>query len=149
MSKKTAAVEEPEIIDEEGEESDDYDDIEEDEEDVAEVEDEEQDGEDDEGLTEKGKSLTALLLGGEQESENEEDEDEDEDDEDNEFTPNDTKGPATEVIASAPAPSVGTKRTRPEDEPDGAEELSGDYGEFEENGESVKKKARAAAEDEA
>lgn len=51
------------------------------------------------------------------------------------------------AIAANPTPSVGTKRAR--DEPDGEEEdISGDYGEFEENSESVKKKARAAAEDE-
>lgn len=41
------------------------------------------------------------------------------------------------------------KRTREEEEPEGGEDLAGDYGEFEENSESVKKKARAAAVEEA
>lgn len=40
------------------------------------------------------------------------------------------------------------KRTR-EDEPTGDDDLSGEYGEFEENSESVNKKARAATEEDA
>ncbi|KAI0814832.1 hypothetical protein BC629DRAFT_815778 [Irpex lacteus] len=149
MSKKVSAVEEPEIVDEEGEESDDYDDDFEDEEDAdAGAEDDEED-EDDAGLTDKGSSLTALLLGGAGENDADNDEEnEDEDDEDDEFTPIDIKGPATEAIASAPPPAVGTKRTREDEDANGDEDVSGNYGEFEENSESVKKKARAAAEEE-
>ena len=47
-----------------------------------------------------------------------------------------------------PVPALaGTKRARDEEEEDeDAEDISGDYGEVDENSESVKKKARAAAE---
>lgn len=85
-----------------------------------------------------------------QNAEEEEDEDEEyeDDDEDEEFAPAEIKGPATEAIQSAPPPAVGTKRTREADEADGSEDLSGDYGEVNENSENVKKKARATAEEE-
>lgn len=61
----------------------------------------------------------------------------------------DIKGPGTAAIGSAPTTAVGTKRSRDEDDAEAAEDLSGDYGEAEENGETVKKKARAAVEGEA
>lgn len=58
------------------------------------------------------------------------------------------KGPATSSIGAHPPTSVGVKRGREEEEEDADEEdISGDYGEFEENGASVKKKARAAVEE--
>ncbi|KAI0095009.1 hypothetical protein BDY19DRAFT_988789 [Irpex rosettiformis] len=149
MSKTVGAVEEPEIVDDEGEESDDYDDIEEEDDEDAGVEenenDDDDDGEEDEDLTDRGSNLTALLLGGLKDNKDEELEDEELEDEgdDEEYTPVDTKGAAT--AESAPPPAVGIKRTREEDEPDG-EELSGDYGESEENSVNVKKKAKATVE---
>ena len=81
--------------------------------------------------------------------EDDEYEDDDDDDDDEEYAPVDIKGPATEAIQSAPPPAVGTKRTREaDDEADGSEDLSGDYAEVNENSANVKKKARAAAEEE-
>ncbi|KAI0348323.1 hypothetical protein BDW22DRAFT_1350506 [Trametopsis cervina] len=154
MAKKVSdLVQEPEVVDEEGEESDDYDDIEEDEDEGgAEYDGEDDEEGDEEGLTKKGSNLTALLLGGsgKQSEEVEDDSDDGDEEEDDEYDPQglDIKGPATEALADPPAqPAIGLKRTREEDEPDDGEELSGDYGEFEENSETVRKKARAAAEE--
>lgn len=56
------------------------------------------------------------------------------------------KGPATETVNITAPPPITRKRSRDEVEEDasGNGDLAGDYGEAEENSESVLKKARAA-----
>ncbi|GJE89637.1 hypothetical protein PsYK624_057410 [Phanerochaete sordida] len=146
MSKKAEPVEEPQVDDDDAEESDEYDVEEEEEEAEGFEQDDEGEGEDDAGLTQKGDSLTALLLGGDAPAQDGEDEEEDEEDEDEEYTPApEITGPATEAIAASPPEPISRKRSRDDEDANGeADDLSGDYGEFEENGEAVKKKARAA-----
>ncbi|KAL4250281.1 hypothetical protein ABKN59_003164 [Abortiporus biennis] len=152
MSKptKAQAVEEPkpEEFDDAEEESDEYDIEEEEEGEVGgyeqdDADEEDEDGEadeDEEGLTAEGSNLTALLLGGA--TGDAEEGEEEEDDEYQETTAEDSNGAPTH------AAPLGTKRPREEesayDVPSG-KDVSGDYGEFEENSKSVNKKARQAA----
>ena len=86
----------------------------------------------------------SLALGSWQNGE-EEDEEDDEEEDDEEYNPEVT-GPAVSQVASDPPPAISRKRSRNENEDE--EDVSGDYGEFEENSETVNKKARAAAEGE-
>ncbi|KAI0082126.1 hypothetical protein K474DRAFT_827583 [Panus rudis PR-1116 ss-1] len=116
----------------EGEESDEYDNIE-----------EEEGDEDDEGLANRGSSLTALLLGGNAGEGNDDGEGDDDDEDDEYQEPTDITGPG--VPGPVLPPPTGKKRAR--DDPEEEEDVSGDYGEFEENSETVNKKARAAAGD--
>lgn len=156
MSKKEdePVVEGPQVEDDESEESDDYDIEDEEEEEAGGFEEDDEGDEegdaDDAALTQKGDSLTALLLAGAVPGQEVVEEVGEEEDEDEEYTPApEITGPATSAIAISPPPAIGRKRSRDErnDADEETEDLAGDYGETEENSEAVTKKARAAAEE--
>ena len=81
--------------------------------------------------------------GAEGEGEDEEEEEEDE------YTPApEITGPATAETTAYSPPAIGRKRSRDDEDANEGQDLSGDYGEAEENSEAVKKRARATTDDE-
>ncbi|KAH8094646.1 hypothetical protein BXZ70DRAFT_1033940, partial [Cristinia sonorae] len=141
-------------INDDGEESDDYNDPEDEEEEGGDEDGsfEEDDGEDEEdeegaGPSAQGSSLTAMLLAGSADAGDSDDSESDDEDED--FAPLAPGTHTAPVLTASTSESsmAGTKRSRDDTgEADGEGDLAGDYGEVNENSETVKKKARAAAE---